>query len=652
MTSNGFIRTFDRTMGPMLRQAMRLPQRARRFLVMAIDVAACIAAAWAGFSIRLGVAQVALEPFIELCVLAIGSWFLAALLVRPYRSTTRYTGRKSIFILGQASAMMMLILLFIILTTRPDAIPRTLSILHPILFFCFMATIRVTIAAILQPVVENRHAGVAPKRVLVYGEGTSMEQMALAINREPGLRLIGIVDPSSHHNDSLIEGIPVWRDESLEEILRDADVDELFLAHAGRGQRATRRALLDRLRNAGTPIHVRVLPSMADVAFDKVRVSDMRTIEIDDLLGRDPVAPQAALIARNTKDCTVLVTGAGGSIGSELSRQILMQSPSRLVLADQSEYQLYAIDSELRALAEDRGLSTIIVPELTNVADKSDCARLFAAARPDTVFHAAAYKHVPLVEQNVTAGVRNNVNGTLNAALEAEKVGTKTFILVSTDKAVRPTSVMGASKRICELIVQARAALKPKMRYSAVRFGNVLGSSGSVVPKFREQIERGGPVTITHRDMTRFFMTIPEAAQLVIQAGAMAEGGEVFLLDMGEAVLIADLAKAMIELSGLEIRDDSNPDGDIEIVEVGLRPGEKLYEELLIGNDPQPTQHPRIVKGHEAMLAWTELEARLETLAGRILEDDDEAVVAWLKEMLPEFTHNANADTPTEPALS
>lgn len=640
MTARTFSGRLDSILAVLVKPLINLPLFWRRAIVMGVDTLACIVAAWAAFSIRLGVAQVALDPFIVLCALSLGSWLLAALIVRPYRSTTRYTGRRSIFILGKACLIMMVLLIVVLGTTRPEDVPRTLSVLHPILFFCFIATIRVTAAAILQPLVENWEGGSRKKRVLVYGEGPTMENMALAINREPGLRLIGIVDPSGHYQNSLIEGIPVWPEESLESLLKGAEVDELFLAHAGRGQRAVRRALLERLRAAGTPVHVRVLPSMADVAFDKVSVSDMRRIEIGDLLGRDPVDPDPTLISANIKGRRVLVTGAGGSIGSELARQILALDPAELVLADQSEYHLYAIDAELRALAEERGFKATITAELANVADSTDCARLFASSKPDTVLHAAAYKHVPLVEANVTAGVRNNVIGTLNAALEAEKAGTSTFILVSTDKAVRPTSVMGASKRVCELVVQARAASGAKTRYSAVRFGNVLGSSGSVVPKFRSQIEKGGPVTVTHMEMTRFFMTIPEAAQLVIQAGAMAQGGEVYLLDMGDPVKISDLARAMIELSGLEVRDDDNPDGDIEIVEVGLRPGEKLYEELLIGNDPKPTDHPRIVKGHEDQLNWDALDTLLKDVASRIADDDDDALRALLQKLVPEYRPN------------
>ncbi|WP_260483865.1 polysaccharide biosynthesis protein [Sphingomicrobium flavum] len=627
---------------PILKRLIDLPRSARRGAIMALDMMALVAAAWAGFSIRLGVTEIDLDPFIILCTLAAGCWILAALIVRPYRSTTRYTGRQTIFLLLKACALMGVILTFVLLTTRPEDVPRTLGILQPLLFFCFITTSRVIVAAVLQPLIEDWDGSRPIKRVLVYGSGTAMQQMALAINREPGLKLIGIVDEVDEHVGSLLEGLPVWPDRDLEIALKDGEVDELFLAHAGKGQRATRRALLDRLRKISTPVHVRVLPSMSDVAFDKVSVSDMRQIEIGDLLGRDPVEPDPELISRNITGRDVLVTGAGGSIGSELARQILALNPASLVLVDQSEYHLYAIEDELRGLAANLDSQTRIVPELANIADSGDCSRLFASAKPQTVFHAAAYKHVPLVEQNVVAGVRNNVIGTLNACLEAEKQGTETFILVSTDKAVRPTSVMGASKRVCELVVQARATHGARTRYSAVRFGNVLGSSGSVVPKFREQIEHGGPVTVTDMEMTRFFMTIPEAAQLVIQAGAMAEGGEIFLLDMGDPVKISDLARAMIELSGLEVRDADNPNGDIEITEVGLRPGEKLFEELLIGDNPLPTSHPRIVKGHEDQMGWDELAAALSALADEIAADDDDSVRARLRVLVAEYRPNGD----------
>jgi FlaA1/EpsC-like NDP-sugar epimerase len=372
-------------------------------------------------------------------------------------------------------------------------------------------------------------------------------------------------------------------------------------------------------------------PAVSELAQGMVSTSDLRELDIDDLLGREPVAPNHILLGRNITHKVVLVTGAGGSIGSELCRQILSVNPSTLVLIEQSEFALYEIQQELQEKVEDSG--TLLVPILASVRDAQRLREIFTDWKPDTVYHAAAYKHVPLVEHNPIEGIRNNTLGTLTAAQAAAEHEVSDFVLISTDKAVRPTNIMGASKRLAEMALQALAATSPKTRFSMVRFGNVLGSSGSVVPKFRRQIRDGGPITLTHPDITRYFMTIPEAAQLVIQAGAMAKGGDVFVLDMGDPVKIIDLATRMIELSGLCVRDNSNPEGDIEIEITGLRSGEKLFEELLIGNNPRPTSHPRIMKAHEEFLAWSELRGKLLQLE-TLLEQRD---VAGTKDLLIEL---------------
>jgi FlaA1/EpsC-like NDP-sugar epimerase len=360
-------------------------------------------------------------------------------------------------------------------------------------------------------------------------------------------------------------------------------------------------------------------------------------VQIEDLLGRDPITPNELLMGRSIVAKGVMVTGAGGSIGSELCRQIIQFRPRRLILVEQSEYLLYEIERELRQLAAEEGCRVEIVPELADVADRDSVFRIFKRWRPESVYHAAAYKHVPLVEANPIAGLRNNIFSTLYCALAAEAVGVGRFILVSTDKAVRPTNVMGASKRVCELIFQARAHEQQATLFTMVRFGNVLGSSGSVVPLFKSQIAAGGPVTITHRDVTRFFMTIPEASQLVIQAGGMARGGEVFVLDMGQPLHIQDLAETMIRLSGLSVRDATTPDGDIEIVEVGLRPGEKLYEELLIGDNPAATMHPRIMQARETMLPWETLSGSLDDLESFLKRGDAAGALRILRKLVPEY---------------
>ena len=380
---------------------------------------------------------------------------------------------------------------------------------------------------------------------------------------------------------------------------------------------------------------MRTLPGMGELAQGKVSVSDLREPDIEDLLGRLPVSPDPVLLGKNIRGKVVLVTGAGGSIGSELCRQIVRLEPAQLLLVEQSEFALYALHQELLSHSIDESL---LVPLLASVRDADRMTRIMSTWRPQTVYHAAAYKHVPLVEHNPAEGIRNNVFGTLTAATVAMEQGVADFVLISTDKAVRPTNIMGASKRLAEMVLQALATSTASTHFTMVRFGNVLDSSGSVVPKFRQQIREGGPITLTHAEVTRYFMTIPEAAQLVIQAGAMAgsanEGGEVFVLDMGESVKIADLARRMVELSGMTVRDEENPQGDIEIQVTGLRPGEKLYEELLIGENPEPTAHPRIMKAHEDFLSWPVLEEKLNALLVALDANDIGVVRTLLQQVV------------------
>jgi len=406
-------------------------------------------------------------------------------------------------------------------------------------------------------------------------------------------------------------------------------------------------------RLGAVPVHIRTLPGMEDLASGRVTVSDFRELEIEDLLGRPPVEPDPQLLARNSSGKVVLVTGAGGSIGAELCRQVLKEKPRRLLLFDHSEFALYTIHVELTALAAKHELATEIVPLLGTVTSFPRVREICRTWQPEVVYHAAAYKHVPMVEHNPAEGVANNVFGTLNVARAALESGAGHFVLISTDKAVRPTNVMGATKRVAEMILQAltqsaspafgdfdanAAVVSNRTRFVMVRFGNVLGSSGSAVPLFRKQIAMGGPVTVTHADVTRYFMTIPEATQLVVQAGAMAEGGEVFVLDMGEPVKILDLAKRIVALSGLTVRDALHPAGDIEITITGLRPGEKLYEELLIGDDPQATRHERIMQAREQFIAWPQLAPRLRSLADATDRNDVAAIHALLAELVPGAT--------------
>ena len=480
---------------------------------------------------------------------------------------------------------------------------------------------------------------------MIYGAGSAGRQLASAMTNSNELRVVGFLDNDDRLHGHVLNGLPIHNPADLAELLLDVPVTDVLLALPS-VSRQRRNAILSAL--SPHKLAVRTLPVLSDIATGKVSLSDVRELDIDDLLGREPVKPNGLLLNRNTQNKTVMVTGAGGSIGSELCRQILKTKPKRLLLVEMSEFALYQIHQELQALVQEVWIpdGVEIVPLLASVCDEVRVHEIMDTWKPSTVYHAAAYKHVPLVEHNPSEGVRNNVWGTRVCAEAAARNGVQNFVLISTDKAVRPTNIMGATKRLAEMVLQALAELNPAVTaaggrapssrtcFSMVRFGNVLGSSGSVVPLFREQIKNGGPITLTHTDITRYFMTIPEAAQLVIQAGAMGSGGDVFVLDMGQPVRIHDLASRIVELSGLTLKNEDNPHGDIEIAVTGLRPGEKLFEELLIGNNPKPTQHPRIMKAHEAFLPWDQLQGKLNALNMAMSVNDVPVIRAMLEQIV------------------
>lgn len=607
----------------------------RRWLVFLIDGLLCFCAAWLAFALRLGEWPNEPSGTLMFAGTAFAFWVPFAWGAGVYRNMVRFSGARALTRLSYASALLTLPLVAIYGLIQVDGVPRTLAILHPIVFFLLLLFARLTMRFVVSDLLHAARGQTgARRRLLIYGAGRGGQQLANSLQQEAHLVLVGYVDDDERLAGQQVDGIRVWHSSTLDRVLEERDVDEVLLAIPS-ARRSRRREIVAALQKSR--VRVRMLPGIGQLIDGHVAVSDLRDVEVEDLLGRDPVAPNELLMGRSLVSQVVMVTGAGGSIGSELCRQIIRSRPRRLILVEQSEYALYAIEGELRKLAIEEGLAIDIVPELANVADRDTVFRVFNRWRPESVYHAAAYKHVPLVESNPIAGLRNNIFSTLHCALAAETIGAKRFILVSTDKAVRPTNVMGASKRVCELILQARAQEQRETLFTMVRFGNVLGSSGSVVPLFKSQIAAGGPVTITHREVTRYFMTIPEASQLVIQAGGMARGGEVFVLDMGQPVRIHDLAKTMIRLSGLTVRDEEAPDGDIEVVEVGLRPGEKLYEELLIGDDPAPTAHPRIMQARETMLSWQTLSSHLEDLRGFLTRGDADASLKVLRTLVPEY---------------
>ena len=471
-------------------------------------------------------------------------------------------------------------------------------------------------------------------RVAIYGAGRAGTQLASALRAGHDYLPVAFIDDNSELNGITISGMKVYGTADLSDVIARTSISEILLAMPSISKSRQKR-ILDKLEPL--KVHIKVTPPVESLVSGELRLQDIRNIEIEDLLGRDQVTPDAGLIAACITGKCVMVSGAGGSIGSELCRQIVTLRPTRLILLEMSEFALYSIKQELLGIKSSQGLHFDLLPFLGSVLDTEKCKRIMTTYVVDTVYHAAAYKHVPLVEHNPIEGVRNNVFGTLSIANAAIASGVKCFVLISTDKAVRPTNVMGSTKRLAELILQAFARNQKHTRFCMVRFGNVLGSSGSVVPLFRKQIEAGGPITLTHPEITRYFMTIPEAAQLVLQAGAMGEGGDVFVLDMGEPVKIIDLAERMIHLSGLEVRSKTAPDG-IAIEHVGLRPGEKLYEELLIGDNVEGTSHPLIMRAQESEIAWAELHGMLKEMDRACSQFDYEGVRTSLRTIIKEYS--------------
>ncbi len=614
-----------------------LDRRAKKIIAFLTDSVICLFAIWLAFSLRLGDWQLWNSPIRNVMLTSFLIWPPLFLVFGVYRSIFRFAGSGTITELARAIAIFLLVMTVVFTVVGLPGVPRTIGILVPILFFLGLMMSRIMVRYIISDLLGQRAFGGETKRVLIYGAGSAGQQLALSTRHYPGMFLLGFVDDDKRLRGQRLDGSPVFHSSELAGQVERLGVTDILLAVPSMS-RSKRKKIVDDLQQLS--VHVQTLPQIQDIVVGKVSIADLREVEVDDLLGRDAVTPNALLMGRTIVGKTVMVTGAGGSIGSELCRQIMAIGPRKLVLVEMTEYALYKIEQEL---AENIRLGHFradieIHPELINTTAKRPVFSLLAAYRPDTVFHAAAYKHVPLLEHNPISGMGNNIISTRNLTDAAEQNGVSHFILISTDKAVRPTNIMGASKRVCEQILQAKAKAGSKTRFTMVRFGNVLGSSGSVVPRFKEQIASGGPVTLTHKEIIRYFMTIPEAAQLVIQAGSMANGGEVFVLDMGKPVKIYDLARTLINLSGLTVRDDNNPDGDIAIEEIGLRPGEKLFEELLIGENPMPTKHQRIMQAMEGHMPWPQLTEALDALEAHILAGDRDQAVALLRELVPEYT--------------
>ena len=625
----------------MKKELLELPRWVKQFAAMLIDVVCALLATWLAFSLRLDEWHSLIAEQKMAYILAIALSIPVFYQYGVYKTVLRFTGAHTMALMSKAVGIYGVLYFTGIFMLASPYIYRSIGLVQPIIMFILMALARVAASLALGFRSYGNNGRPVLGTLLIYGAGHSGMQIASALRQSGQYFLAGYIDDSPQYQGSNLNGLMVYPPSEIPRLIDTHGVTDILLAMPSI-DRTRRNAILSDLREL--QVHVRSLPDLVDLAQGHVTVLDIKELDPDDLLGREPVAPNRQLIEKNILNKVVLISGAGGSIGSELCRQILQVGPKQLLLLDHSEYVLYAIEAELRAhLNANPQLKTELIPLLGNVRDADRLEGIFTKWSIDTVYHAAAYKHVPLVEHNPSEGLQNNVLGTLNLAQAAKKHRTANFVLISTDKAVRPTNVMGATKRFAELVLQALANQSDSATcFSMVRFGNVLGSSGSVVPLFREQIRAGGPVTLTHAEVTRYFMTIPEAAQLVIQAGAMAKGGEVFVLDMGQPVKIYDLAKRMVELSGLSVKNLEKGSGDIEIVVSGLRPGEKLYEELLIGENPTSTPHPRIMMAREDFLPWGALEAELALLQQGLAKDDFQVLVEQLQRLVNGYQPSGN----------
>jgi len=619
-----------------------LSRRFKQLLIASIDLLLIELTLWLAYVLRLGSVQFHEKSLFTLMI-------VAPILALPifvafglYRSVIRYAGTRAMTSIARAVAVYIALAVSVIYLLPVPGTPRSVLVIHGALALLSLGASRFMARAWLNQLHPSNSFGADRRNVIIYGAGAAGVQLSLALSHSRELRPIAYLDDDARLHRTRLGDIEVFPPQRLSELIQRYQVREILLAlpSASRHRRSEIVALLEHY-----PVQVRTLPMVSDLAEGKIKTDDLREVEIEDLLGRDPVIPDAHLLKANITGKSVMVTGAGGSIGSELCRQICSLRPASLVLFEQSEFLLYSLEQEL-AHHQSSGTvvpSTRIYPVLGSVADQARAERAIRKFNIETIYHAAAYKHVPLVEHNPCEGAFNNVVGTYRVARAALNQSVQTFVLISTDKAVRPTNTMGASKRFAELVLQALAAdssmggTESRTRFTTVRFGNVLGSSGSVVPLFRKQIRNGGPLTVTDPRIVRYFMTIPEAAQLVLQAGAMGKNGDVFVLDMGEPVQILDLAKRMIKLSGLQEKSVENPNGDIEIVFTGLRPGEKLYEELLTGHNTSPTAHPRIKSATEKMLPLHTISQLLERLERAVEAGNSNETRTILLEAVEDF---------------
>ncbi|MBB1275940.1 nucleoside-diphosphate sugar epimerase/dehydratase [Pseudoalteromonas sp. SR43-3] len=604
-----------------LKFLVNLPRPQKRVVSLFVDSIFIMVAFWLAFLLRLDSTAVLKNNHTWiLLAIVLPLSLLSFVKLGLYRAVLRYMNMQAMWAII-AGVVLSTVYLTVLSFFLSAPVPRTVPFIYASFCILFVGGARLAVRAVAGQITMRRKEG-----VIIYGAGSAGRQLATALANGPEYSPVAFIDDDPKKHLSLIQGVCVYPPSQISEIAKQKCVNKILLALPS-VSRSRRKEMLNAIEKF--KLQVMTIPGMADIVSGITNLDEVKNVEIDDLLGRDSVQPRQDLMSANIENKIVMVTGAGGSIGSELCRQIIKNNPTKIVLFELSEFALYAIEKELSEYRTTNGLNIEVIPILGSIQNKKLVESTFSTFKVKTVYHAAAYKHVPLVEHNVVEGVRNNIYGTYNVATAAINAKVDTFVLISTDKAVRPTNIMGTTKRMAELVLQGLSDIQSSTRFTMVRFGNVLGSSGSVVPLFRKQIKAGGPITLTHQDITRYFMTIPEAAQLVIQAGAMGVGSDVFVLDMGEPVKIKDLATKMVHLSGLEVKHEKRPNGDIEIKCTGLRPGEKLFEELLIGDNVIGTDHPRILSAQEIKMPWHELEPILVKLKAAC-DDSDHILIRKL----------------------
>jgi len=612
-----------------------LNRYSKRSIAVITDLALCITCTWFAFFIRLEELILFKDfnfyPAVISIIIAIPIFWLFGI----YRTFFRYTSLSIIFTIASSAFIYGILYFLVIGVYGIQGVPRSIGVLQPILLLFAIISSRLLIKYVLTYSYSFRDKSFNKKNVLIYGAGEAGRQLVVALENSPEFKVVGFLDDNSELYRQVLLGKKIYSLGNLEKLVKTKDINLVFLALPFIS-RIKRNQIIDDLNKY--KIIVKTLPSIQDIIEGKISVSDIKDLTVEDLLSREQIQPNLELLSKNINLKTVLVTGAGGSIGSEISRQIIRLKPKKLLLLEFNEFALYKIHEELNNITK----NLKIVPLLINVQNSSRVEEVFKTFKVDTVYHSAAYKHVPLVEENICESVKNNVFGTFLLAQIVLKYNVSNFVLISSDKAVRATNIMGASKRLAEICIQALYNNQDNhTKFAVVRFGNVLQSSGSVIPKFKKQIKEGGPVTLTHSEVTRYFMTITEASQLVIQAGAMSEGCEVFVLDMGESIKIKDLIYKMIKLSGLTIKDTKNLDGDIEVKITGLRPGEKLYEELLIGDNPQKTYHEKIQKAQDPFIPYDQLKIDLDNLYVLLENNRVADVKDILNKLLPSYQSNS-----------